>query len=100
MVRAAPSSRFFFEIGPLKFEVVEYNGSLPTLVLNPYSWTKASNIILVDSPVGTSFSYSRNNRDVRTTDFKQVCHLHQFLQKGGGHTATEYKPPDRVFCNV
>ncbi|KAF8410249.1 hypothetical protein HHK36_002774 [Tetracentron sinense] len=29
-----------FEIGPLNFEIVEYNGSLPTLVLNPNAWTK------------------------------------------------------------
>jgi len=27
-------------VGPLNFKVEEYNGSLPKLVLNPYSWTK------------------------------------------------------------
>ncbi|KAK8989553.1 hypothetical protein V6N11_063975 [Hibiscus sabdariffa] len=70
-----------FEIGPLKFEVVEYNGSMPTLVLNPYSWTKVSNIIFVDSPVGTGFSYARNKAAERTSDTKTVGHLHQFLLK-------------------
>ncbi|GMI77670.1 serine carboxypeptidase-like 2 [Hibiscus trionum] len=74
-------SGLVFEIGPLKFEVVEYNGSLPTLVLNPYSWTKVSNIILVDSPVGTGFSYARNRLAERTSDTEQVGHLHQFLLK-------------------
>ncbi|KAH8490255.1 hypothetical protein H0E87_022692, partial [Populus deltoides] len=29
-----------FEIGPINFEEKEYNGSLPTWVLNPYSWTQ------------------------------------------------------------
>ncbi|KAG6476354.1 hypothetical protein ZIOFF_065594 [Zingiber officinale] len=44
---------------PLKFVAVEYNGSLPSLVYHPYSWTKVANIIFVDSPLGSGFSYSR-----------------------------------------
>ncbi|KAK6257205.1 hypothetical protein QUC31_000664 [Theobroma cacao] len=75
-------SGLVFEIGPLNFKAdVEYNGSLPTLVLNPYSWTKVSNIIFVDSPVGTGFSYARNNLAALTGDFKQANQLHQFLRK-------------------
>ncbi|XP_021284931.1 serine carboxypeptidase-like 7 [Herrania umbratica] len=75
-------SGLVFEIGPLNFKAdVEYNGSLPTLVLNPYSWTKVSNIIFVDSPVGTGFSYARNNFAAQTGDLKQVNQLHQFLRK-------------------
>ncbi|XP_022772924.1 serine carboxypeptidase-like 7 [Durio zibethinus] len=71
-----------FEIGPLNFKAdVEYNGSLPTLVLNPYSWTKVSNIIFIDSPVGTGFSYARNSLAARTGDFIQVHQLYQFLRK-------------------
>ncbi|XP_022768628.1 serine carboxypeptidase-like 13 isoform X2 [Durio zibethinus] len=75
-------SGLVFEIGPLNFKAdVEYNGSLPTLVSNPYSWTKVSNVIFIDSPVGTGFSYATNNLAARTGDFKQVHHLHQFLRK-------------------
>ncbi|KAG6493175.1 hypothetical protein ZIOFF_048152 [Zingiber officinale] len=48
-----------FQIGPLKFVTTEYNGSLPSLVYNPYSWTKVANIIFLDSPLGSGFSYSR-----------------------------------------
>ncbi|KAG6476463.1 hypothetical protein ZIOFF_065705 [Zingiber officinale] len=44
---------------PLKFVTAEYNGSLPSLVYHPYSWTKVANIIFVDSPLGSGFSYSR-----------------------------------------
>ncbi|TYH38157.1 hypothetical protein ES332_D12G091000v1 [Gossypium tomentosum] len=33
-------SGFFLEIGPLHFNMVEYDGSLPTFFLNQYAWTK------------------------------------------------------------
>ncbi|KAL4290837.1 hypothetical protein GQ457_14G009230 [Hibiscus cannabinus] len=39
-------SGLVLKIGPLKFEVVEYNGSLPNLVLNPNSWTKVDHVLL------------------------------------------------------
>lgn len=29
-----------YEIGPVNFEQVKYNGTLPTVVLNPNAWTK------------------------------------------------------------
>ncbi|XP_075641214.1 serine carboxypeptidase-like 2 isoform X3 [Castanea sativa] len=72
-------SGLVFEIGPLNFKVEEYNGSLPKLVINPYSWTKVSSIIFVDSPVGTGFSYAKNWIAAQSDDFKQVDQLHQFL---------------------
>ncbi|KAL8172059.1 hypothetical protein V2J09_023863 [Rumex salicifolius] len=39
-------SAIFYEIGPIKFQEVKYNGSLPRLELHPYSWTKW----LIDHP--------------------------------------------------
>ncbi|XP_030528666.1 serine carboxypeptidase-like 2 isoform X2 [Rhodamnia argentea] len=74
-------SGLIYEIGPLNFKIKAYNRSLPELVLNPYSWTKASSIIFVDSPVGTGFSYAENPLAYETGDFRQVQHLHQFLRK-------------------
>ncbi|KAF8377661.1 hypothetical protein HHK36_031045 [Tetracentron sinense] len=38
-------SGLVFEVGPLNFSIVEYNGSLPTLVLNPYLWTRCQTFI-------------------------------------------------------
>ncbi|BFG18235.1 hypothetical protein CerSpe_045080 [Prunus speciosa] len=38
----SPVTAFLYVIGPLNFEIELYNGSLPTLILNPYSWTKGA----------------------------------------------------------
>ncbi|PON72976.1 Serine carboxypeptidase-like [Parasponia andersonii] len=76
-------SGLVYEIGPLKYDNDDqYNGSsLPGLVLNPYSWTKVSNIIFIDSPVGTGFSYGRTVVASQTGLFKQVHNLLHFLRK-------------------
>lgn len=70
-----------FEIGPIRFEEKEYNGSLPTLVFNPYSWTQVSSIIFLDLPVSTGFSYARTPLALQRSDFKQVSQAEQFLRK-------------------
>ncbi|CAN0890263.1 Serine carboxypeptidase-like 17 [Linum grandiflorum] len=74
-------SGLFFEIGPLQFEPLEYNGSLPTLILRPQtSWTQVSSIIFLETPAGTGFSYS-TNPDVRQSDTLQASHVNEFLRK-------------------
>ncbi|XP_015578548.1 serine carboxypeptidase-like 17 isoform X1 [Ricinus communis] len=70
-----------FEIGPLLFNMVEYNGSLPTLKLNPYSWTKVSSVIFLDAPVGTGFSYSRSFQGSKTADTIYATQTSTFLKK-------------------
>ncbi|XP_050913503.1 serine carboxypeptidase 1 [Lathyrus oleraceus] len=57
------------------------NGSLPKLHLNPYSWSKVSNIIYLDSPVGVGFSYSKNTSQYETGDEKTATDSHTFLLK-------------------
>ncbi|KAF3780705.1 Serine carboxypeptidase-like 2, partial [Nymphaea thermarum] len=74
-------SGLVLEIGPMKFEEREYNGSLPRMVLNPYSWTKVSNVILLDAPTGTGFSYSNTKEDYLTGDFKASNDNYMFLVK-------------------
>ncbi|XP_042410147.1 serine carboxypeptidase-like 13 [Zingiber officinale] len=66
--RCSTFSALVFEIGPLKFVTAEYNGSLPSLVYNPYSWTKVANVIFVDSPLGSGFSYSRKYKGYDAND--------------------------------
>lgn len=43
-----------------------------SLTLNPYSWNKIANVLYVDSPVGTGFSYTDNDNGY-ATDEKQVA---------------------------
>eukprot|EP00268_Persea_americana_P042677 TRINITY_DN4274_c0_g1_i3.p1 TRINITY_DN4274_c0_g1~~TRINITY_DN4274_c0_g1_i3.p1 ORF type:complete len:459 (+),score=55.63 TRINITY_DN4274_c0_g1_i3:260-1636(+) len=74
-------SGLLFEIGPLNIEYKEYNGILPTLVVNPHSWTKISSIIFVDSPVFTGFSYSEDPKDDKGGDIKSSKAVYEFLRK-------------------
>ncbi|KAE8691247.1 Serine carboxypeptidase 1 [Hibiscus syriacus] len=72
---------FVYEHGPFNFEKGNPKGSLPTLHLNPYSWSKVSNIIYLDSPVGVGFSYSRNTSTYTTGDIQTAADTHDFLLK-------------------
>ncbi|KAI8012994.1 Serine carboxypeptidase-like 20 [Camellia lanceoleosa] len=72
---------FVYEHGPFNFEMGETKGSLPKLHLNPYSWSKVSNIIYLDSPAGVGFSYSGNKSDYITGDLKTASDSHTFLLK-------------------
>uniref|UniRef100_A0A803L8Y4 Uncharacterized protein n=1 Tax=Chenopodium quinoa TaxID=63459 RepID=A0A803L8Y4_CHEQI len=73
-----------YEHGPFKFEASGPISSqdLPKLHPNPYSWSKVSNIIYLDSPVGTGFSFSRNTSDYITGDLKTAKNTLIFLLKG------------------
>ncbi|GMH03075.1 hypothetical protein Nepgr_004914 [Nepenthes gracilis] len=74
-------SSILFEIGPLKIDVEAWNGSLPPLLLNPYSWTKVANILFIDQPVGTGFSYAISQSAYNTSDTLSVDQVYTFLRK-------------------
>ncbi|URD90648.1 serine carboxypeptidase-like [Musa troglodytarum] len=79
--RCSALSGLVFEVGPLKFVSAEYNGSLPNLVYHPYSWTKVANMIFVDSPVGSGFSFSRRYEGYNANDMSWSEHVYKFLIK-------------------
>ncbi|CAL0334015.1 unnamed protein product [Lupinus luteus] len=64
----------FYENGPFK---VANNLSL---VWNDYGWDKVSNIIFVDQPTGTGFSYSSDEVDIHTNETSVSNDLYDFLQ--------------------
>ncbi|KAJ4788395.1 Carboxypeptidase [Rhynchospora pubera] len=51
-----------------------------SLVWNNYGWDKASNILYVDQPTGTGFSYTTDERDIRHDETGVSNDLYDFLQ--------------------
>ncbi|EEF40337.1 serine carboxypeptidase, putative [Ricinus communis] len=74
-------SGLVYEIGPLNYDYDAFNGSLPSLVANEFSWTKIANIIFLDAPVGTGFSYSKSQEGYYTSDTESSQAIYQFLRK-------------------
>ncbi|KAG8095555.1 hypothetical protein GUJ93_ZPchr0012g21131 [Zizania palustris] len=72
-------SGLIYEIGPLSFDLHASMGGLPKLVYKPESWTKVSNIIFLDSPVGTGFSYADTHAGYISSDTKAVDQILVFL---------------------
>ncbi|CAI8602072.1 unnamed protein product [Vicia faba] len=64
----------FYENGPFK---INHNLSL---VWNHYGWDKVSNLLYVDQPTGTGFSYSTDLRDIRHNEKGVSNDLYDFLQ--------------------
>eukprot|EP00897_Mesotaenium_endlicherianum_P001090 jgi/Mesen1/10982/ME000096S10551 len=65
----------FYENGPWKIHPENL-----TLHWNDYGWDKVSNIIYVDQPVNTGFSYSSDPRDIRHDEPGISQDVFEFLQ--------------------
>lgn len=64
----------FYENGP--FSIADNM----SLVWNQFGWDQASNLIYVDQPTGTGFSYSSDKRDLRHNEKGVSDDLYDFLQ--------------------
>ncbi|KAM3262223.1 hypothetical protein ACQJBY_052735 [Aegilops geniculata] len=73
-------SGLVYEIGPFYFDFHGYTGGLPTLLYKPASWTKVSNVIFVDAPAGTGFSYATGDNRTIPSDTIAIEQLHVFLE--------------------
>ncbi|KAI3790605.1 hypothetical protein L2E82_03771 [Cichorium intybus] len=56
------------ETCPYTFNYPDSTLENPVLETNPYSWTKVANIIAIDHPVGTGFSYAKTPEAYITND--------------------------------
>ncbi|KAK9663981.1 hypothetical protein RND81_14G011100 [Saponaria officinalis] len=65
----------FYENGPFQI------ASNLSLVWNDFGWDKASNLIYVDQPVGTGFSYTSADDDIRHDENGVSNDLYDFLQE-------------------
>ncbi|KAG9441736.1 hypothetical protein H6P81_017590 [Aristolochia fimbriata] len=64
----------FYENGPF---TIANNMSL---LWNEYGWDKVSNLLFVDQPTGTGFSYTTDKRDLRHNENDVSNDLYDFLQ--------------------
>ncbi|XP_031483161.1 serine carboxypeptidase-like [Nymphaea colorata] len=65
----------FYENGP--FTIADNM----SLLWNDYGWDKVSNLIYVDQPTGTGFSYTTDKRDIRHNEKGVSNDLYDFLQE-------------------
>ncbi|OIT23151.1 PREDICTED: serine carboxypeptidase-like [Nicotiana attenuata] len=65
----------FYENGPFKLS------DNMSLVWNDFGWDKVSNLIYVDQPTGTGFSYSTVDSDIRNSETGVSNDLYDFLQE-------------------
>ncbi|VAH35412.1 unnamed protein product [Triticum turgidum subsp. durum] len=79
--RCSVLSGLTLEIGPFQFVPEPYNGTVPRLRINPYSWTKVANILFVDTPVGAGFSFSRRPEGYDVGEVSTSLQLHELLLK-------------------
>ncbi|KAI3900944.1 hypothetical protein MKW92_015494 [Papaver armeniacum] len=72
------SSEFalFHENGPF---TIANNDSM-TLMWNEFGWDQVSNILYIDQPIGTGFSYSSDERDLRQNEEDVSNDLYDFMQ--------------------
>lgn len=78
----------FEELGPFRPK-----GTARGLILNHYSWNKASNLLFLESPAGVGFSYSNTSSDLVTNDAKTAQDSLRFLL-GWFEKFPEYKSSD------
>ncbi|KAL8491135.1 hypothetical protein ACS0TY_022968 [Phlomoides rotata] len=74
-------SSLVYENGPIIFDYANFNGTIPTLVSNPYSWTKVANIIYLDQPAATGFSYVKTSEAYKSNDTFAGMTIYEFLKK-------------------
>ncbi|KAM5549703.1 serine carboxypeptidase-like 18 [Rosa sericea] len=76
------SALVYENIGPLSFDPANSTGNKPQLKLNPYSWTKVANIIFLDAPVGTGYSYAKTWEGYSNmSDTLSAAETYEFLRK-------------------
>lgn len=69
-----------YQVGPLAFNVTDYEGGLPSLVYVPYSWTKTASIIFIDAPVGAGFSYATTSEAYDSSDTISSEQIYSFIR--------------------
>ncbi|KAI3695612.1 hypothetical protein L1987_78611 [Smallanthus sonchifolius] len=72
---------FFYEIGPMQIQYGNYMDNVPALQLDPNSWTKVANVIYLDAPTLTGYSYTKTSEAVRSSDTASASQTAEFMRK-------------------
>ena len=67
----------FLELGPFRLD----GAKVDQLKLNPYSWHNAANMLFIDQPVGTGYSYTSRSDGYAKNDATINTHITEFLEK-------------------
>lgn len=51
-----------------------------SLEMNPYSWNAHANVIWIDQPVGTGFSFADNPLEKVVSEKQMAMNMYEFLQ--------------------
>nr|XP_043612149.1 serine carboxypeptidase-like 13 [Erigeron canadensis] len=74
-------SSILYQIGPLSFNLENSWKKNITFDLNPNSWTKMANMIFLDAPAGTGFSYAKTWEALKSSDSILALDIYEFLKK-------------------
>lgn len=72
---------FFFEIGPFKIKNGIFIDGVPALQMDPNSWTKLANIIYLDGPTLTGYSYTTTDEAAYSSDTLSASQTAEFVRK-------------------
>jgi carboxypeptidase D len=67
----------FLELGPFRLD----GKNLDNIKINPYSWHNTANMLFVDQPIGTGFSYTESNDGYAKNDNAINIDFYTFLVK-------------------
>nr|GFC35768.1 peptidase S10, serine carboxypeptidase, alpha/beta hydrolase fold protein [Tanacetum cinerariifolium] len=78
---------------PMQIQYGTYIDNVPALQLNPNSWTQVANVIYLDAPTLTGYSYTKTPEAVHSSDTLSASQTAEFLRKFVGDHPQFIKNP-------
>ncbi|KVI10861.1 Peptidase S10, serine carboxypeptidase, partial [Cynara cardunculus var. scolymus] len=75
----------------MQFRYGNYINNVPALQLDPNSWTKVANVIYLDAPTLTGYSYTKTSKAIRSSDTLSASQTVEFIRKVSGSSIYTYR---------